>query len=686
MIKRLIPSAQVIRRSLIFMLSFASAIALFWVPSFTHTVMAGGVFCFASLPALRDKLNASDKSRSVRLVSALLTVIVLFYGIHKFMYIHTFTDGDSRLAFALAEGRTQKFFALSLVLFACGFYSVYKLALWCTSRFLELLPKNDKSPIYCLKSNWYLPASAVGFLIANYSYYRLHMYALSCLRGITAILIPLIIITAAASRLPSVTDYIRKSSMAVKIVSALTAVGFCCCSAFDYGSREFLPRFPDKSIGIIFPVCSVVSLAFVFVCLVYFWNSLLSIFSRHKTFVGITAAEAILYSVLFVGILICTAVLFNKSDAFYGSQYWTDLIFTSDSPSIVKNNAYMVISHGENDIRQPLFAVFAMPFSGIPYLIGRAFGLSATVRAILLNSTQIALLFVTNFLLARMMKLDSLRRCFFMLFMCSSFTFLLFSVMMEQYIVACFWLILAVYLISEDGSAAPISVFGAGGSLLTSLILFPFTSDKSPVKDFRRWLDDMYDNALKLLVALLVFCRFDIVSTASHSLILMRQFSGNAVSLSDRLRQYTVFIKSCFVAHDGDVANIAPDLHYSWQMLPVSGYCIIGIAILIIALLGVVINKKNPAALLGGGWIIFSALILVIVGWGSAENGMVLYSPYFCWAFTVPIFMLVCKIEGRLRVRFILPAFCVVCSAVMLIYNIPALAEIIKFAAEYYPV
>ena len=45
--------------------------------------------------------------------------------------------------------------------------------------------------------------------------------------------------------------------------------------------------------------------------------------------------------------------------------------------------AYLSLTYVENDLRQPLFAIFAAPFAGVPYLLTQLFGASPTVLAVL---------------------------------------------------------------------------------------------------------------------------------------------------------------------------------------------------------------------------------------------------------------------------------------------------------------
>jgi len=88
------------------------------------------------------------------------------------------------------------------------------------------------------------------------------------------------------------------------------------------------------------------------------------------------------------------------------------------------------------------------------------------------------MLVIANLMLARIINLDTIGRVCFMLFTTVTYTSLLFSVMMEQYIVAYFWLIFVIYSYIEFKKASEISLSSAGGTLLTSLILIPTSYEK----------------------------------------------------------------------------------------------------------------------------------------------------------------------------------------------------------------
>ena len=395
--------------------------------------------------------------------------------------------------------------------------------------------------------------------------------------------------------------------------------------------------------------------------------------------------EWTVYTFLIVVSICFMAFSFSQSQAFYGTELSYDIIYTSDSPSLVKGNVYLALTHPENDLRQPLFAVFAAPFVGIPYLFGKLFGVSASVQAMLVNMVQVIMLFAANFMLAKMMKLNPVKRVCFMMLTSCTYTHLLFTLMMEQYIVAYFWLILCIYLISENQRPDRIALWGAGGTLLTSMVLLPFMSDKNPIKNFREWFADMVKFGLEFVAVMLVFCRFDIIFNLTSRISLLGRFTGKNLTLTEKLYQYISFISSCFIAPDAGVNTTAVD-HISWQLNPVTSINFIGIVILALVIVSAILNKDKKSSLLSAGWVVFSVVMLLGLGWGTKENGLILYALYFGWAFLVLLFQLVEKIEDKLNVKFLVPVFGIGCAIALAVVNIPAIMEMVNFAITYFPV
>ena len=94
-------------------------------------------------------------------------------------------------------------------------------------------------------------------------------------------------------------------------------------------------------------------------------------------------------------------------------------------------------------------------------------------------------------------------------------------------------------------------------------------------------------------------------------------------------------------------------------------------------------SRKDRAARLAGFWLVFSFALLFCLGWGTQENGLILYSLYFGWAVWLLLFRLAQALTAKCtRLRPVLYALCL---AVLLWQNLPAMIRLLSFAIQNYP-
>lgn len=599
------------------------------------------------------------------------------------------TTSSKVAALASAFHLTAPTLLLIIGLVGCvaGFYAMYSLIItWANQLFKERMPEQRKTEIVAnLKRNWYFPISAMAFFCLNVSLTL--GYLIGMLIAIMASLIE-------ASRIPSILDFVKQHRMGFQVVAILTALGICWSEQVSFYERwsasakvqalQSMVSIPIDITGFVSVFGAVVASFFVYFCILTFWKAMMRVISENSVFDGVTIAEMIVYGILIIASLILIVTSFSQTDAFYGAECIYDIIYTSDSTALVKGNIYMALTNSGNDLRQPLFAVFAAPFIGIPYLFGKLFGASAPVQAMFINAVQVVMLFAAHFMLSKMMKLNPVKRVCFMLLTSCTYTHLLFTLMMEQYIVAYFWLILCMFLISEKQCPDRIVLWGAGGTLLTSMILLLFMSEKNPRRNFKEWFADMVKYGLEFVAVMLIFCRFDVIFYLPSHISYLCSFTGKTVSIAEKIYQYTEFIRNYFAAPDAGVNTTAVE-HISWQMNTVTSINCIGIAILLLVIVSTVLNRSKKSSLLAAGWVVFSVVMLLGVGWGTKENGLILYSLYFGWAFLVLLFQLVEWVENKLNIKFLIPVLSVGCSVAMAAINIPAIFDMVHFAITYFP-
>lgn len=183
---------------------------------------------------------------------------------------------------------------------------------------------------------------------------------------------------------------------------------------------------------------------------------------------------------LISGILfaLATVVIFNLTNVFYSpattkANYPFDIIYTSDSGELIASNAYLNVASQENDIRQPLFGLFALPFAVFAKLLSYPFYNVPQSYPIILNIIQVFLLQISLILVSRMLRLKSLSKLFFLIMADMTYPVLLFSLVMEQYIFSIFWLILFIHAYLHENQTKNFFFIAAAGSTLTSAIVFP---------------------------------------------------------------------------------------------------------------------------------------------------------------------------------------------------------------------
>jgi len=620
-------------------------------------------------------------NKRLHLIAVLGTTLIIFVGYHTFKATWTTFSMVAILADRLHVSISTLLTFVGLLGCVVGFYAVYtfscRIIILGSQLPYKLLSPQARAEISAnLKQNWFFPISATAFFF---------LFSTQSVVLIQNLFITACSALVVASYIPAIYKLSFKTNLFTCVVSALSTVGLCLAAQDKFCSYwKIFYGTSDKLIYVsIF--CAFIAVFFVYSCILLFWEEMRKIISDNSIFDDINVPERIIYGILIVGAVALMFFSFTQSEAFYGTNYDYDIIYSSDSPSLVRDNVYLDLMHGENDLRQPLFAVFSAPFTGMPYLIGRLLGASASSEAMLLNTVQIIMLFAANFMLTKIMKLSPVKRVCFMILTSCTYTHLLFTLMMEQYIVAYFWAIFCIYLISQNQRSHRIVLWGAGGTLLTSMILMPLMSDANPIRNFKKWFVDMIKFGLEFVAVLLLFFRFDILFNLISSITALSRYTGKSITFADKLYQYITFVSTYFFAPDAAI-NPTAEAYISWQLNPVTNISLIGVVILLLVVISVIINRDKMSSLLAAGWIVLSIVMLLGLGWGTAENGLILYELYFGWAFLVLLFQLVEKIEDRLNVNFLVPVFSIGSAVILAVINIPAIMEMVYFAITYYPV
>jgi len=386
---------------------------------------------------------------------------------------------------------------------------------------------------------------------------------------------------------------------------------------------------------------------------------------------------------LLIGLIFAmTAIVlvYRHSTAFYGSEAPYDVIYTTDSGNLVSTNSFFYVNAYENDIRQPLFAVFSMPFSALSMLLSKLLFFVPNAYPIVLACVQAGLMLFGFTLLARVLELTGADRVLFLLLLTVSYPTLLFLFTIEQYIFSVFWILVLLYFWYERRTNRTMLFVAATGSLLTSGVLFPLLFEERGAKQRIRAL---FSAALAFLAVFIVFGRVPLLNRIIQNATALASFTGESISLFDRLFQFLNFVSSCF-AQPAAGADLTTYAHASYQLLPVQNFNWLGLALLLLAAVSAVLHRKEATARVCTLWVGFSVLLLFLVGWGASENGMVLYTLYFSWAFAALLYTLLLRLFRRNNaLRYTIAAAGIIA---LICVNVPGLLDLIRFALTYYPV
>ena len=395
-----------------------------------------------------------------------------------------------------------------------------------------------------------------------------------------------------------------------------------------------------------------------------------------------------------MGIIAAVAVffIFGITEEFYlpknidGKLVRFDVVYITDSGELVSSDVYAnVVARENNDIRQSLFAVFAMPFAAFAKFISLFLFFVPHSYVIVINIIQVLLLLLCIVLIGRMLQLKSTEKIFFFSISTVSFPVLLFSLAMEQYIFSLFWLILLLYssLFQKTNNLDWLFV-GAAGSLITNAFFFPLALDSPTLIGKVKGVLNLVG---KFLCLSLLFGRLPLLLDTLNGLFRLMRFTGIKIPISERFFQFTEFVCSCFTIPSSCSelfeCQLTSTVFMAYHQQPVTSINYLGCAILLVALLGFALNHKEVFARVCFSWVAFSFLILCVIGWGTAENGLVLYTLYFSWAYLALIFLAIEKAFQKWKpIRYTIYSTAIVILAII---NFAGIYDIIQFGITYYP-
>ena len=416
--------------------------------------------------------------------------------------------------------------------------------------------------------------------------------------------------------------------------------------------------------------------ALIFFCYLF----LKKIFPKVKKFVlNLEKTEKKYLLIIFflsflLSIFIC---FFTTAFTFDTSKYSPyNIVFTSDSSLVAKDDAFINFSHPENDLRQPLFGVFAFPFGIIAHFLsnfifmtnGQSYWLMLIVGQFLLNA-------ITIIMLGKLLKIEDKYKKYFYLLFSVSFPYLVFSLTLEQYSISLFYLILTIYIANNYKGINYLYV-GATGTLLTSGIIFPLITK---FKSIKQWIKDVFKCFLAFVGTIIFSGQFIQILSIPYKIEVYSQYTGDIFTMKEKMYKFIEFISSIFVGSNGYVMTGVGYPAYRLSIPDKINY--FGLIIFILIVISFILNRKNKIARLSFFWVLFSFIVLVLIGWGQKENGLILYSLYFSWAYLVLLYLLIKKIFIK---EYIFKLAMIFIILLMAYFNFSEFIRIISFAIKYY--
>lgn len=388
---------------------------------------------------------------------------------------------------------------------------------------------------------------------------------------------------------------------------------------------------------------------------------------------------------VYMGITILAAVLivpffYRSTTAFYYAAYEDmvnlyDVLYTTDSTEVYLTDCFLRILAGPNDIRQPLFGLFALPVALVGKLASALFFFVPDMYAIALGIEQLLLEAITVIMLQRLADVKGRERIWFTLFFSCSYAYLIHGLMLEQYVVAYFYVILVLYVYRKTDKLN-FAYFGAVSTLLTSGILFGLITK---AKSLKQWVLDLV-KCLVIYVGIVTVCgQLPQFLGVQDKMEMLSTFTGAKVTWAEKWVQLTQFFRDMLWA---PAAETQIGDFISYRVVSGRGVSYLGILVLICAVSGFVLSYREWISKIAMSWVMFSVLILFMVGWGTAENGLILYALYFAWAYLVLVYQLVCRIFRKTGACH---AIIAILAVTMLVRNVYELVQIYQFGVTYYP-
>ena len=383
-------------------------------------------------------------------------------------------------------------------------------------------------------------------------------------------------------------------------------------------------------------------------------------------------------------------IVYNLSNSFY-HPFIIDIFYGADTSSVISSNAYINVGSSSNGPHQLLFGLFALPFGILATVLSKLFYFIPNSYYIILGFLQIFVLSVSTVLLCHLttsslrdikiithnntLIMEKIIKILFYSIVTCSFAYIVHSLVMEQFVITAFWLILFVYFATHNNKYTDITFVAAAGSTPINGVLFPFLSNKFNIK---KYISVFF---AYLGVVIISGQLPKLLNIVNKVLDYNNRFTGGDATIFQKIQHWLNFIGSCFLTPGRDIFwNSQGVIRYVQQHTEIIS--IVGLIICIILIIGFIINFNDRFTRLCAAWSLFSLILIGIVGFGYSEP--FLYSILFSWAYTSLLLISLTRLlKNHPTILCILLGLIVIS---LIVVNIPALFDLISFGVIYYPV
>lgn len=502
--------------------------------------------------------------------------------------------------------------------------------------------------------------------------------------------VPLVLIMGAAAffliRFIRVREKITTMNRWILVISSYLSVYSAYIFIHHYTSF-FSAKYPDEITTIFFVKIGFFAIAGLWALTVawqlVFWG-VKELYSK----LALTRLEKILV-VSFVSFftLLALAVSVFASNNFVLKLGIVDTIYAMDSSALLRDEIYDNNNTGLNtDIRHPFAQTAGTPMGIVSRVVGQLFHFIPYAQEHALQIFTFLMIALSGVLVARLLtvKTKKVNVAIFVAYVCLYST-LIFTLPFEQYVPSVFFMILFVYAVlngwSYKWTLFPLLV-SAGFIITSAAIGVLYLFNKEPIK---QRIGKLVGAAVGYLLVVVATGKILTLFHANRQLGNVDKFA-NGTTLVEKLNQFTNFIATTLTKGYHETFFDGSFWKYRTAALAVEQVNLVGIIILILALIGLYAGRHKVLTWVAGFWATMAFVICVVIGWGSVNNEMALYSFYFGWAYFILVFfgirwilrLAVKSVEQRRNVIVVL-------LLVLSLYNLIAFSDILRFTAQHYP-